>query len=100
MREDGLYINSTQSEDSGVYTCYATNEYGMVIHGAFLKVKSVGKLESWLYMLTQGVPTKALTDCAQRLKAIFAVLNNLVVRATVSNFCLGDIEHAQVCLSS
>ena len=29
--------------DGGVYTCFATNEYGMVIHGTFLKVKAVGK---------------------------------------------------------
>lgn len=43
VRKDGLYINNTKSEDGGVYTCFATNEYGMVIHGAFLKVKAVGK---------------------------------------------------------
>ena len=31
--------------DGGVYTCFATNEYGMVIHGTFPKVKAVGKWE-------------------------------------------------------
>jgi len=40
MKEDGLYINDTESDDGGLYICTATNKYGMVLHGTFLKVKS------------------------------------------------------------
>ncbi|KAM7427694.1 hypothetical protein ABFA07_021217 [Porites harrisoni] len=40
-RKDGLYIKNTQNMDSGVYTCFATNMYGLVFHGTFLKVKAV-----------------------------------------------------------
>ena len=47
VRKDGLYITNTKLEDGGVYTCIATNEYGMEIHGTFLNVKAVGKRESW-----------------------------------------------------
>jgi len=43
VKKDGLYINNTETDDGGVYICTATNKYGMVIHGTFLKVKSVGK---------------------------------------------------------
>ena len=43
VRKDGLYIRNTQSMDSGVYTCFATNMYGLVFHGTFLNVKAVGK---------------------------------------------------------
>ena len=43
VKKDGLYINNTKKEDEGIYTCLATNEYGMVIHGAYLIVKAVGK---------------------------------------------------------
>ena len=43
VRIDGLYINNTESGDGGVYICTATNKYGMVIHGTFLKVKAVGE---------------------------------------------------------
>ena len=43
VKEDGLYINSTEGEDGGVYTCFARNDYGIKIHGTFLKVKSVGR---------------------------------------------------------
>ena len=39
-----LYINSTEDDDDGgLYICTATNKYGMIIHGTFLKVESVGK---------------------------------------------------------
>ena len=43
VKKDGLYINNTKKEDEGIYTCLATNEYGMVIHGTYLIVKAVGK---------------------------------------------------------
>lgn len=43
VKKDGLYINNTEREDGGVYTCYARNDYGINLHGTFLKVKSVGK---------------------------------------------------------
>ena len=39
-----LYINNTEDGDGGVYICTATNKHGMIIHGTFLKVESVGKL--------------------------------------------------------
>ena len=47
VRKDGLYITNTKLEDGGVYTCIATNEYGMEIHGTFLNVKEVGKWQTW-----------------------------------------------------
>ncbi|CAH3160380.1 unnamed protein product [Porites lobata] len=40
VKKDGLYINNTKKEDEGIYTCLATNEYGMVIHGTYLIVKA------------------------------------------------------------
>ena len=43
VKNDGLYISNTKKEDEGIYTCLATNEYGMVIHGTYLIVKAVGK---------------------------------------------------------
>ena len=43
VKKDGLYISNTKKEDEGIYTCLATNEYGMVIHGTYLIVKAVGK---------------------------------------------------------
>ena len=39
-----LYINNTEDGDAGVYICTATNKHGIIIHGTFLKVESVGKL--------------------------------------------------------
>ncbi|CAH3160376.1 unnamed protein product [Porites lobata] len=41
VKKDGLYINSTEGEDGGVYSCLARNDYGIKLHGTFLKVKSV-----------------------------------------------------------
>ena len=38
-----LYIDNTEDSDRGVYICIATNKHGMIIHGTFLKVESVGK---------------------------------------------------------
>jgi len=38
-----LHINNTEGSDGGVYICTATNKHGMIIHGTFLKVESVGK---------------------------------------------------------
>ena len=35
--------------DSGVYTCFATNVYGLVFHGTFLNVKAVGKYNKSIY---------------------------------------------------
>ena len=43
VRKDGLYINNTEREDGGVYTCFARNDYGIKLHGTFLQIKSVGK---------------------------------------------------------
>ena len=43
VKNDGLYINHTEREDGGVYTCLARNDYGIKLHGTFLKVKSVGR---------------------------------------------------------
>ena len=40
-----LYINNTEEGDGGVYICTAANKHGMIIHGTFLKVESVGKLK-------------------------------------------------------
>ena len=40
----GLYVNNTKDGDGGVYICTATNMHGIIIHGTFLKVESVGKL--------------------------------------------------------
>ncbi|XP_073256827.1 protogenin A-like isoform X2 [Porites lutea] len=40
VRQDGLYIKNTESEDDGIYTCIAANEFGRVIQGAYLKVNS------------------------------------------------------------
>ena len=39
-----LYINNTEDDDGGVYIYTVTNKHGMIIHGTFLKVESVGKL--------------------------------------------------------
>ena len=33
VRQDGLYIKNTESEDDGIYTCIAANEFGTVIQG-------------------------------------------------------------------
>ncbi|XP_068747694.1 uncharacterized protein [Montipora capricornis] len=41
LRKDGLYINSTELGDAGVYICTATNKYGMNTHGTFLTVRPV-----------------------------------------------------------
>ena len=49
----GLYINNTEGGDGGVYICTATNKHGMIIHGTFLKVESVGKLFSINYLISQ-----------------------------------------------
>jgi len=38
-----LYIDNTEDSDRGVYICIVTNKHGMLIHGTFLKVESVGK---------------------------------------------------------
>ena len=43
VRQDGLYIQNTESEDEGIYTCIAANEFGRVIRGAYLKVNSFSK---------------------------------------------------------
>ena len=43
VRNGSLYINNTEDGDGGVYICTATNKHGMIIHGTFLKVESVGK---------------------------------------------------------
>ena len=43
VKKDGLYINHTEREDGGVYTCLARNDYGIKLHGTFLKVRSVGR---------------------------------------------------------
>ena len=43
VKNDGLYINHTEIEDGGVYTCLARNDYGIKLHGTFLKVRSVGR---------------------------------------------------------
>ena len=43
VKKDGLYINSTEGDDGGVYSCFARNDYGIKLHGTFLKVKSVGR---------------------------------------------------------
>ena len=44
VRNSTLYINNTKHGDRGVYICTAANKHGMIIHGTFLKVVSVGKL--------------------------------------------------------
>ena len=44
MINSSLYINNTEDGDGGLYICTATNKHGMIIHGTFLKVESVGKL--------------------------------------------------------
>ena len=43
VKKDGLYINSTEEGDGGVYSCFARNDYGIKLHGTFLKVRSVGR---------------------------------------------------------
>ena len=43
VRQDGLYIQNTTSEDEGIYTCIAANEFGKVIRGAYLKINTFGK---------------------------------------------------------
>lgn len=43
VRQDGLYIKNTESEDDGIYTCIVANEFGRVIQGAYLKVNSFSK---------------------------------------------------------
>ena len=43
LRNSSLHINNTEDGDKGLYICTATNKHGMIIHGTFLKVKSVGK---------------------------------------------------------
>ena len=44
VRKSSLYINNTEDADGGIYFCTAMNKHGMIIHGTFLKVESVGKL--------------------------------------------------------
>ena len=44
VRNSSLCINDTEDGDGGIYFCTATNKHGMIIHGTFLKVESVGKL--------------------------------------------------------
>ena len=44
VRNSSLYSNNTKVGDGGIYFCTATNKHGMIIHGPFLKVESVGKL--------------------------------------------------------
>ena len=44
VRNSSLYIKNTTDGDRGVYICTAANKHGMIIHGTFLKVVSVGKL--------------------------------------------------------
>ena len=44
VRNSSLYIKNTTDSDRGVYICTAANKHGMIIHGTFLKVVSVGKL--------------------------------------------------------
>ena len=44
MINSSLYINNTEDGDGGLYVCAATNKHGMIIHGTFLKVESIGKL--------------------------------------------------------
>jgi len=41
VRNSSLYINNTEDGDKGLYICTVTNKHGMIIHGTFLKVKSV-----------------------------------------------------------
>jgi len=43
VRNSSLYINNTGDDDKGIYFCTAMNKHGMIIHGTFLKVQSVGK---------------------------------------------------------
>ena len=43
VKKDGLFITNTETGDEGLYICTVTNKYGMILHGTFLKVKSVGK---------------------------------------------------------
>ena len=43
VRNSSLYINNTEDGDKGLYICTASNKHGMIIHGTFLKVESVGK---------------------------------------------------------
>ena len=43
VRNSSLYINNIEDGDKGLYICTATNKHGMIIHGTFLKVESVGK---------------------------------------------------------
>ena len=38
-----FFIKNTESEDDGIYTCIAANEFGTVIQGAYLKVNSFSK---------------------------------------------------------
>ena len=42
-RKDSLLITSTAVDDGGIYFCTATNKYGMIIHGTFLKAKPIGE---------------------------------------------------------
>ena len=45
------FISTTaETNDGGVYICTAANKYGMIIHGTFLRVKSVGEETSSLEM--------------------------------------------------
>ena len=44
LTNGSLFIENIKSGDEGVYLCTARNEHGMVIHGTFLKVESVGEL--------------------------------------------------------
>ncbi|XP_068679572.1 uncharacterized protein [Montipora foliosa] len=39
--KDSLLITSTAVGDGGIYFCTATNKYGMIIHGTFLKAKPI-----------------------------------------------------------
>ncbi|XP_068679578.1 uncharacterized protein [Montipora foliosa] len=39
--KDSLLITSTAVDDGGIYFCTATNKYGMIIHGTFLKAKPI-----------------------------------------------------------
>lgn len=43
VTKNSIFIKDTKSGDGGLYICTVTNKYGMIVHGTFLKVKTLGK---------------------------------------------------------